>query len=80
MTNVCVGVRSDGTIDLDLASAEEDERDGWNFNNLSVEEGEFLLEELTHAVARAKARRAVLDARKPPPPPETTFVSPDAPR
>ena len=61
--NICVAVRNDATVDVDMSS---DYDDDWKFNNLSIEEGEFLIEELTHALTRARARKTVLDARTPP--------------
>jgi len=68
MTNLCVGIRNDASIDVDLSSVDADgEDEGWNFNNLSIEEGEFLLAELSGALERARARKAVLDSRKPAP-------------
>jgi hypothetical protein len=67
MQRIAVAARNDGTIDVDLCEEYEDEDDEtWNFNNLTIEEGEFLLEELTHAISRAKARKAKLDARQSP--------------
>ncbi len=49
-----VGVRYNGTIDIDMADS--DEPKDWNFNNIDVEQAEFLVGELTNAITRAKAR------------------------
>jgi len=66
MLNIAVGIRNDGTVDLDLV--EEPEKDkpepDWQFNNLSIEETEFLVQELTHALERARARKAILSANE----------------
>jgi len=50
---VSVGIRLDGSLDVDF----QDEEDStWNLNNVSIEKAEFLIEELTHAITRARPR------------------------
>ena len=52
MTIINVGLQSDGQISLDFSGKEE----GWNFNQLTIKEARFLLEELTDALQRADRR------------------------
>jgi hypothetical protein len=59
MSEICVGVRNDATIDVDLKTDDE-----WGFSNLTLEEAEFLKNELEHAINRAKLRGAILDLRQ----------------
>lgn len=69
MKHISVGLRMDGTIDLDMLddvddSDDDDENEdgevskssSWNCNNLSIAEAEFTIEELQNAVKRARAR------------------------
>lgn len=55
LKGMSVGVRLDGSIDLEIAR-EEDDEDGWNFSNVSLEEAEFLHDELGRAIARQRER------------------------
>lgn len=56
-SEVMVGVRTDGTIDVDIS--DDDRRGGdWNFNNLSLEQAKFLHEELGEAIQRCEKRSA----------------------
>jgi hypothetical protein len=55
VTEIMVGVRLDGSLDIDF-SDDNDNKPDWTFNNITIEQAEFLLEELTHAMARAKLR------------------------
>ena len=50
---IVVGIRRDGTIDVDM---EDYDDSGWNFNNLSLVEAEFLYTELGRAISRQKER------------------------
>lgn len=47
----CVGVRNDGSIDLDLCGADEDD---WSFHNLNVKDAEFIIEHLVTAIGQAR--------------------------
>ena len=50
---IAVAVRRDGSVDVDV---EDKEGNGWNTNNLSVAEAEYLYIELGRAIARQKER------------------------
>lgn len=54
LKGLSVGTRMDGTVDVDVHRDDED--DGWNTNNLSLEEAEFLRDELTRAIDRQRER------------------------
>lgn len=49
--DVCVGIRSDGSIDLDLC---DEGSDGWDCHNLTIKDAEFIVEHLNDAVTRAR--------------------------
>lgn len=69
MTSISVGLRNDGSIDVDMAEAKDDGTEGdWTFSNVNLEEAEFLRDELDDAIKRAKAKG--LPKPKPPPEPE----------
>lgn len=53
LKGLSVGTRMDGTVDVDI---HKDEDDGWNLNNVSLAEAEFLRDELTRAIDRQKER------------------------
>lgn len=57
MTAISVGLRNDGTLDVDMApkpTADADE--DWTFHNIDLEEAAFLRDELDDAIKRAKAK------------------------
>jgi hypothetical protein len=65
-----VGVRMDGSVDVEIADEDED-GGGWNFSNLELSEAEYLHEELGRAIARQKERgfpKPVLPEPTPAPP------------
>lgn len=70
LKGISVGVRMDGSVDVEIAK-EDEEEDGWNFSNLGLEEAEFLHFELGRAISRQKERgfpKPELEAAKLPPP------------
>ena len=54
--DISVGVRKDQTIDVDIGDGSREGGD-WNFNNLTLDEAQFLREELENAINRVKARQ-----------------------
>ena len=55
---IAIGIRMDGTIDIDIQADEKDE-DGtkpWAMSNLSLQRAEFLYEELGRAMKRQHER------------------------
>ena len=54
LKGMSVGVRLDGTIDLDVAN--EGDEEGWSLSNVSLEEAKFLHAELGRAIARQTER------------------------
>lgn len=61
MANISIGLRNDNSIDVDL----QGDDDEWGYSNVTVEEAEFMVAELSAAIQRAKAYRA---RRQPQPP------------
>lgn len=53
---MAVGIQSDGSIDLDFAHLDEHQSPRWSNNNLTLEQAEFVLEELASVVDRVQAR------------------------
>jgi hypothetical protein len=67
---ISVGMRNDGTIDVDIETGDTTSSAGtWNFNNLSLEEAQFLSAELEQSIQRLKAWKerdsSVLKSRTP---------------
>lgn len=57
MTSISVGLRNDGSIDVDMAAKTEGgEEEDWTFHNVTLEEAQFLMDELGEAIKRAKAK------------------------
>lgn len=54
LKGLSVGTRMDGTVDVDIHRDDED--DGWNANNISLAEAEFLRDELSRAIDRQRER------------------------
>lgn len=54
LKGLSVGTRMDGTVDVDIHKDDED--DGWNTNNVTLAEAEFLRDELTRAIDRQRER------------------------
>ncbi len=50
MTTINVGLQSDGYVAVDFGD------EGWQFNQLTIQEAKFLHEELTEALQRAEKR------------------------
>lgn len=66
LNDISVGVRNNGTLDLDMAGLDGGE---WTLHNIDLEDAEFLLEEMQASVERARKIKARLDAAKAGPPP-----------
>ena len=64
---ISVGLRSTGTVDVDIEEEKTCGDTEWNLSNLSFEQAEFLRDELTDALRRAK-ERGMRDAPKVPKP------------
>jgi hypothetical protein len=52
---VGVGILSNGYIDVSFGCQDTDGSDDWTFYTLNVEQAEFMLQELTLAITKAKA-------------------------
>jgi len=52
-SEISVGVQSNGTVAVDLENEDNGE---WAFHTLSIDEAEFLRDELTASIERARAR------------------------
>jgi hypothetical protein len=61
MTEITVGTRINGTIDIDFCDTDSGKAE-WNYNNVSVEQAEFIIEELQNAITRARPRAEKLAA------------------
>lgn len=55
-SEISIGVRNNGTVDLDLHTA----ADGWSTHNLSIKDAVFIIEHLAHAVALANPLRGII--------------------
>lgn len=65
-SEISVGVQSNGTLAVDF-EADDGE---WHFHNLTVDQAEFLRDELTASIERARARMLKICPPTMPPPVE----------